>query len=68
MLTRCATSRARLPRTGSASCDVRRQFVLPTRFHKRVNRAGFTRRVEGLFAATGLLRLFGSPVTIVAER
>jgi ubiquinone/menaquinone biosynthesis C-methylase UbiE len=48
--------------------QIRRQFVLPTRFHKRVNRAGFTRRVEGALASVGLLRLFGSPVTIVAER
>ena len=48
--------------------QVRRQFVLPTRFHKTVNRAGFTRAVEGALASVGLLRLFGSPVTIVAER
>jgi ubiquinone/menaquinone biosynthesis C-methylase UbiE len=48
--------------------QIRRQFVLPTRFHKTVNHAGFTRGVEGGLAAVGLLRLFGSPVTIVAER
>lgn len=48
--------------------QARRQFVLPTRFHKRVNSAGFTRGVEGALASVGLLRAFGSPVTIVAER
>jgi len=46
----------------------RPQFVLTTRLHKRVNRPGFTRGVEGALAAVGLQRLFGSPVTIVAER
>jgi hypothetical protein len=33
-----------------------------------VNRPGFTRGVEGALAAVGLQRLFGSPVTIVAQR
>jgi ubiquinone/menaquinone biosynthesis C-methylase UbiE len=46
----------------------RPQFVLPTRLHKRVNHPGFTRGVEAALASVGLLRLFGSPVTIVAER
>ena len=45
-----------------------RQFVLPIALHKRVNSETWTRRVEGAMARTGLLRLFGSPVTIVAER
>ena len=48
--------------------QARRQFVLPTRFHKLVNHAGFTRGIEGALASVGLLRLFGSPITIVAER
>ena len=48
--------------------QARRQFVLPTRFHKTVNHAGFTRGIEGALASVGLLRLFGSPITIVAER
>ena len=47
---------------------VERQFVLPIAFHKAIGSRGLTTRVEGLLAAIGLLRLVGSPVTIVAER
>lgn len=45
-----------------------RQFVLPIALHKRVNSEAWTRRIEGLMDRTGLMRRFGSPVTIVAER
>ncbi len=45
-----------------------RQFVLPIALHKSINSEAWTRGVEGVMARTGLLRLFGSPVTIVAER
>jgi len=45
-----------------------RQFVLPIALHKRVNSEAWTRRIEGTMARTGLMRLFGSPVTVVAER
>ena len=45
-----------------------RQFVLPIALHKRMNSEAATRRVEGAMARAGLLRLFGSPVTVVAER
>ena len=45
-----------------------RQFVLPIALHKRVNSEAWTRRVEGALEQAGLMRLFGSPVTIVAER
>jgi SAM-dependent methyltransferase len=45
-----------------------RQFVLPIALHKAVGRIGFTRAVEGALAAVGLLRLLGSPITVVAER
>lgn len=48
--------------------DVRRQFVLPIAFHKAVGRFGATRRLERALAAIGVLRLAGSPVTMVAER
>ncbi len=47
---------------------VERQFVLPIAFHKAIGSRGLTTRVEGILAAIGLLRLVGSPVTIVAER
>lgn len=45
-----------------------RQFVLPIALHKRVNSEAWTRRIEGTMERTGLMRVFGSPVTVVAER
>lgn len=48
--------------------DVRRQFVLPIAVHKRIGRFGLTRGIERGLATAGLLRLLGSPVTMVAER
>ena len=45
-----------------------RQFVLPIALHKRVNSEAWTQRVETAMARAGLMRRFGSPVTIVAER
>ena len=45
-----------------------RQFVLPIALHKRLNSESWTRRVEGTMERTGLMRRFGSPVTVVAER
>ena len=47
---------------------VRRQFVLPIALHKRIGSRGVTERVEAGLASVGLLRLLGSPVTMVAER
>lgn len=47
---------------------VRRQFVLPINLHKTLDRLGPTLAVERMLAAAGLLRLCGSPVTMVAER
>jgi len=47
---------------------VHKQFVLPIALHKAVGSRAFTRAVEGALAAVGLLRLFGSPVTVVAVR
>jgi ubiquinone/menaquinone biosynthesis C-methylase UbiE len=45
-----------------------RQFVLPIALHKMVNSRRTTQAVEGALERAGLLRLFGSPVTLVAER
>jgi len=59
---------AALAQHGFHVAAVRRQFVLPIALHKAVGRANATRAVEGTLAAVGLLRLFGSPVTVVAER
>jgi SAM-dependent methyltransferase len=45
-----------------------RQFVLPIALHKLIGSRRFTQWCEGIFDRIGLLALFGSPVTIVAER
>jgi ubiquinone/menaquinone biosynthesis C-methylase UbiE len=45
-----------------------RQFVLPIALHKQLDSVGTTVRIERALAAAGLRRLFGSPVTVVAER
>lgn len=45
-----------------------RQFVLPIALHKMLGSASATSRIERGLGAVGLGRLFGSPVTIVAER
>jgi 2-polyprenyl-3-methyl-5-hydroxy-6-metoxy-1,4-benzoquinol methylase len=48
--------------------NVHRQFVLPIAMHKAIGSRKATTRVEGLLDRAGLLRLFGSPVTVMAER
>ena len=62
-----AVSRA-LETQGFRPTGDHRQFVLPIALHKLVNSEAWTRRVEGVMDRAGLMRLFGSPVTIVAER
>jgi ubiquinone/menaquinone biosynthesis C-methylase UbiE len=47
---------------------VHRQFVLPIALHKALGSRRFTERSEQLLERAGLLKAFGSPVTIVAER
>lgn len=47
---------------------VHRQFVLPIALHKAVGSRRFTERAEAALRRLGLLRLVGSPVTILAER
>ncbi len=47
---------------------IHRQFVMPIAFHKALGSLGFTRGLERVLRATGLLWLAGSPVTMVAER
>jgi len=47
---------------------VHRQFVLPIAVHKAIGSRAFTRVSEGALGAVGLLRLCGSPVTVLAER
>ena len=47
---------------------IHRQFVLPIGFHKLFGSRRLTQGVERLLDRLGFLRLFGSPVTLVAER
>jgi 2-polyprenyl-3-methyl-5-hydroxy-6-metoxy-1,4-benzoquinol methylase len=47
---------------------VHRHFVLPIALHKAIGSRGFTDRAEAALRRLGLLRLVGSPVTILAER
>lgn len=48
--------------------SVHRQFVLPIALHKAIGSRSFTQALEGAFNRLGLLKVFGSPVTVVAER
>jgi SAM-dependent methyltransferase len=45
-----------------------RQFVLPIALHKAVGSIALTASVERALSLVGMRRLFGSPVTMVAER
>ncbi len=65
---RSSTVRHLLARHGFQVMTAHRQFVLPIAFHKAVNSRGVTLAIEGAFRQLGLLRLVGSPVTIVAAR
>ncbi len=65
---RARAVRAELRRHGWRVRAEHRQFVLPIAFHKAIGSARVTRGLERALAATGALRAFGSPVTIVAER
>lgn len=60
--------RASLAAGGFRVTAVHRQFVLPIALHKKVGSLGATKMIERGLAAIGLRRLFGSPVTMVAER
>ena len=57
-----------LDHAGFRILNVHRQFVLPIQLHKMIGSRRFTERSEQLFKRAGLLRLFGSPVTLVAQR
>lgn len=48
--------------------SVHRQFVLPIALHKLVRSRRVTLATERALDRLGLLRVFGSPVTVVAER
>jgi hypothetical protein len=48
--------------------ELHRQFVLPIALHKAIGSRRLTTTVETLLERAGLLRMFGSPVTVMAER
>ena len=60
--------RSVLKKSGFEIVQMNRQFVLPIALHKLIGSQRFTSGTESIFASIGLLRLMGSPVTILAER
>jgi ubiquinone/menaquinone biosynthesis C-methylase UbiE len=60
--------RQALDRSGFRVRSVHRQFVLPITFHRIIGSRRFTSKLEDVLDRLGLLKRFGSPVTIVAER
>jgi len=67
VLTRKAVEAA-LERNHFRVRSVHRQFVLPMWFHRMIGSRRFTGKVEDRLDRMGLLKRFGSPVTICAER
>lgn len=65
---RTRTIRTAFEAHGFGVTRIHRQFVLPIAVHKALGSRAFTRGTEASLAAVGLLRLFGSPVTVLAER
>jgi 2-polyprenyl-3-methyl-5-hydroxy-6-metoxy-1,4-benzoquinol methylase len=57
-----------LKRSGFQIRSIHRQFVLPIALHKMVGSKRFTVATEGWLERLGVLRVLGSPVTVVAER
>ncbi len=67
VLTRRAVNEA-LARSQFRVRSVHRQYVLPMWFHRAIGSRRFTAWLEDLLDRMGLLKIFGSPVTICAER
>jgi len=57
-----------LKRNGFSVRSVHRQFAMPIQFHRAIGSRRFTEFSEDILDRAGLLRLFGSPVTVCAER
>jgi SAM-dependent methyltransferase len=57
-----------LQTNGYRPSGTHRQFVLPIALHKRIGSLPATQRIESALARLGMRDLFGSPVTVVAER
>jgi len=65
---RAGAVRAELARHGFRVAAEHRQFVLPIALHKAVGSRPVTEALERALRSVGLLRLCGSPVTVVAVR
>jgi ubiquinone/menaquinone biosynthesis C-methylase UbiE len=63
-----ATITNELERNGFRVRSVHRQFAMPIQFHRAIGSRRFTEFSEDLLDRAGLLKLFGSPVTVCAER
>lgn len=48
--------------------SIHRQFLLPIALHKAIGSPRFTKLSQAVFTKLGLMRVLGSPVTLVAER
>lgn len=59
---------AELSRNGFRIVSDHRLFVLPIALHKKMGSERWTRRIERGLARLGLTSVFGSPVTVAAER
>jgi hypothetical protein len=59
---------AALEQSGFRIRSVHRQFVLPIQVHRAIGSRRVTLFIEDKLERLGLLRLFGSPVTVCAER
>jgi SAM-dependent methyltransferase len=59
---------AELEQHGFGDPKTRRQFFFPMVVHRAVGRAGLSRGVERVSGLCGLIRAFGSPVILRAER
>lgn len=57
-----------LQRSGFRVTATHRQFLLPIALHKAIGSERFSAASRRLSERTGLLRLFGTPVTLLAER
>jgi len=63
-----AAIKRELARAGFGVRSVHRQFALPIQLHRAIGSRRFTLFSEDVLDRAGLLRLFGSPVTVCAER
>ena len=60
--------RRALDQSGFRVRSIHRQFVLPIQLHRAIGSRSFTMFCGRFLKRAGLLRVFGSPVTVVAER